>query len=643
MKRIVEINIFNFKAYFYPTTIKLDKGENLLIYGENGSGKSSLYKSLDFFFEQSIGREKTKFQANVHTGSKDGFVKLLFKDVDVLNSSQEESAAYSSTAMIESTFAPFVKSTARTKGFLDYTNLLNVYFNKKSGDNLFDLFLDLLSEITSIASRTPLTLREELDNFYGFTRGLKIRRGKKYDQIPNKLRTFENNFKRALDGLFVQLNRFLTIYFNELGVNLNYTLQPIKLDDKNSVSIAKIRAVLKLDVFKNGVMIDDYNQVLNEARLSAISTCIYLASIKNNPQAIEYKLLFLDDIFIGLDMGNRLPILKILQTEFEDYQIILSTYDRGWYNMARGVLSANTGFNWKFKEMFAGKELLPDGRVIMKPIIISDEGMLERARRFLYDTSCPDYPAAANYYRKTLEEQLPKYFPKVIMKDENYEDLAKYKIGLIIIKALRFCQMMPKYVYNLTSIIESLTELLGLLAPLLHPLSHYVPNAPVYKVELEKVDKALSDFLCDAHILNFDSNVRMILERNDILKLIIKGSSKWEYIYYIRLEEHLFLYRKVDEYELSESKCYICKMEGKKADGSQIQSISISKTSDLYSSVSYGNLKDLYEGTCRYLHSKNIEDVIVSSNYIDGFSYYNQIGKDINWEKLSLKLVLRES
>ena len=226
-----------------------------------------------------------------------------------------------------------------------------------------------------------------------------------------------------------------------MGVNLNYTLQPIKLDDKNSVSIAKIRAVLKLDVFKNGVMIDDYNQVLNEARLSAISTCIYLASIKNNPQAIEYKLLFLDDIFIGLDMGESFcRFLKILQTEFEDYQIILSTYDRGWYNMARGVLSANTGFNWKFIEMFAGKELLPDGRVIMKPIIISDEGMLERARRFLYDTSCPDYPAAANYYRKTLEEQLPKYFPKVIMKDENYEDLAKYKIGLIIIKALRFCQ-----------------------------------------------------------------------------------------------------------------------------------------------------------------------------------------------------------
>ena len=78
--------------------------------------------------------------------------------------------------------------------------------------------------------------------------------------------------------------------------------------------------------------------------------------------------------------------------------------------------------------MFAGKELLPDGRVIRKPIIISDEGRLERARRFLYDTSCPDYPAAANYYRKTLEEQLPKYFPKVIMKDENYEDLDKYKI-----------------------------------------------------------------------------------------------------------------------------------------------------------------------------------------------------------------------
>ena len=163
MKRIVEINIFNFKAYFYPTTIKLDKGENLLIYGENGSGKSSLYKSLDFFFEQSIGREKTKFQANVHTGSKDGFVKLLFKDVDVLNSSQEESAAYSSTAMIESTFAPFVKSTARTKGFLDYTNLLNVYFNKKSGDNLFDLFLNF-----EILLREPYSFPTGSDPYYSF-------------------------------------------------------------------------------------------------------------------------------------------------------------------------------------------------------------------------------------------------------------------------------------------------------------------------------------------------------------------------------------------------------------------------------------------------------------------------------------------
>lgn len=107
-----------------------------------------------------------------------------------------------------------------------------------------------------------------------------------------------------------------------------------------------------------------------------------------------------------------MPILKILQTEFEDYQIILSTYDRGWYNMARGVLSANTGFNWKFIEMFAGKELLPDGRVIMKPIIISDEGMLERARRFLYDTSCPDYPAAANYYRKHWKNNCQSIFQK---------------------------------------------------------------------------------------------------------------------------------------------------------------------------------------------------------------------------------------
>ena len=50
--RITEIEIKNFKAFYGTYRIDLHKaGKNLLVYGENGSGKSSLYFALKLFLE----------------------------------------------------------------------------------------------------------------------------------------------------------------------------------------------------------------------------------------------------------------------------------------------------------------------------------------------------------------------------------------------------------------------------------------------------------------------------------------------------------------------------------------------------------------------------------------------------------------
>ena len=54
--RITEIEIKNFRA-FYGCSYQIDlhkTGKNLLIYGENGSGKSSLYLALKLFLESYI-------------------------------------------------------------------------------------------------------------------------------------------------------------------------------------------------------------------------------------------------------------------------------------------------------------------------------------------------------------------------------------------------------------------------------------------------------------------------------------------------------------------------------------------------------------------------------------------------------------
>lgn len=46
MRRITKISIDNYRAYIEPLDLELPAGENLLVYGENGSGKSSLFKAL---------------------------------------------------------------------------------------------------------------------------------------------------------------------------------------------------------------------------------------------------------------------------------------------------------------------------------------------------------------------------------------------------------------------------------------------------------------------------------------------------------------------------------------------------------------------------------------------------------------------
>jgi len=47
------------------------------------------------------------------------------------------------------------------------------------------------------------------------------------------------------------------------------------------------------------------------------------------------RLLVLDDVLIGLDMSNRIPVLRLLEEEFKDWQVLLLPYDRVWFDLAR--------------------------------------------------------------------------------------------------------------------------------------------------------------------------------------------------------------------------------------------------------------------------------------------------------------------
>jgi hypothetical protein len=75
--------------------------------------------------------------------------------------------------------------------------------------------------------------------------------------------------------------------------------------------------------------------------------------IKRHPQLnIKSKILFLDDIFIGLDISNRLPLLEILKKHFSDYQIFITTYDKPWYEFIKATYLTHN-ISWKSFEFYA--------------------------------------------------------------------------------------------------------------------------------------------------------------------------------------------------------------------------------------------------------------------------------------------------
>ncbi len=77
--RITKIEIKNFRAFYGAYQIDLHKaGKNLLVYGENGSGKTSLYQALKRFLESSEGRHQFKPHQNIFN-SDEGYIKLHFR------------------------------------------------------------------------------------------------------------------------------------------------------------------------------------------------------------------------------------------------------------------------------------------------------------------------------------------------------------------------------------------------------------------------------------------------------------------------------------------------------------------------------------------------------------------------------------
>lgn len=614
MMKITKIELDNYRVYRYPTVIDIPKGENLLIYGENGSGKTSLAKSVINFFESSID-SAINFEHNFFCTEeeKEGRIKLTFSKISDPDSVPVQ-YVWSNNPTLCSNKEIFIKSAARIHGHINYSRLLKVYLHNGDNPNLFDLIvLELLGNYNPPSERSTIQyIYRQLENglFNVYTR-----KNRNHKAALAMLTTFESILRTTLDKCFERINEWLKTYFSHLQLRVEYELKPMEFSYGNKKSQWTWIRDLRLKVYNYDRNISQYNSILNEARLSAISMLLLLCSIYENPALCNYKFLYLDDAFIGLDNANRRQILSLLVKEFGNWQIFISTYDLTWYNAACEMLLNN----WIKLEIFEGMSI--DGNHPMT-IITKRNDSITNALRHIFDQHHPDYPAAANYLRKSVEEILITRFPSFALRDENYEIIPTYKLAGIISSLDEFLSQTDSYHPHQAVIKNCLSVIKSHLPTLLHPLSHYSTQTPIYKNELIEVIN---------HVIQLDKigreldycNIVVLKEKHMSFELKICGYSGWDFNYQLNLCQNLYLFKTGSDWSLSFCKVQTVRYFGNDAAGKKYDN-PIGKTNRLYNKMCYSSLKEAYDQILNYIiNEQQLKDVI-TANYIESISFINE-------------------
>lgn len=622
-KRITAIEINNYRGYFgkYKRII-MQNGENILIYGENGSGKSSLYKALNDFFSSSRN-PSIKFTKNSYNQNEIGEIDVEFSDFDNFgNIINGTNFTYQFTDTTFNHNVQFIQNAALVKGFLDYTDLLKIYFHDDPQPNLFNLVvLIILGDHIPISSGGHFKFKEKWNEIQNDLRKTYNRNSRKHKVALNFLPIFETQLRATLDEVFEKMNIFLRTYFIDFNIELEYILLPLKFNYVRRKTDWHTTTDLRLVVKNNGQILNTgYSNYLNEARLSAIAICMYLASLSVTNKNIDLKVLYLDDVFIGLDSGNRIPILNILRNEFSDYQKFISTYDRHWFELAKRQFQIYNEKSWKYIEMYVGHETISNGDKINKPIINTGLSYAEKGTAYLHHSSNPDYPAAANYYRKALEELISTFLPKYELADTECIQIPEYKLG----KLFERCYKALEKVNSSTTFIKRLQ---GYLFSLLHPLSHHEITSLIYKHELEDVEHTFYKLKEQLSLIDFKHNYKCIQERGSRLRIhfVINLSTNHIQNYELILKESLLLFKeKNNSLNITKSDCYICKLEGTKndnfANGKSSFKLSLKKDDPKFR---YSSLFDAVNNTYIHITTREGYNFVKPINYLDVVEYFN--------------------
>jgi AAA domain len=334
--RIKQLTLTDFRAFPGPSSASFDfDAKNLLIYGENGAGKSSVFHALREFFALKPSASLTSFKNVFSSQALDAVrIKVEFNDGknpaiwnvlpadDVI--SRYAANAFSLNGANFTEHHPSlvfggsdqrVVQAALRRACLDYRALLDTnYKHDNNNINLFEIAHErLLADFPVIVSGGQQKTIGELWRSVEQTSSSKpcastsgrLSRSLPYINAINACTEFNAGFKQALAALQPHISTLLSKL-----IGADVTVAPFNYAGVTYTAPRLIRdreiqgRQLILDVSYRNHKLTKPQHFLNEARLSAVALAMYLAgrlacTPTSTPNAL--KLLVLDDVLIGLD------------------------------------------------------------------------------------------------------------------------------------------------------------------------------------------------------------------------------------------------------------------------------------------------------------------------------------------------------
>lgn len=433
MPAINRIHICGFKAFPNDFELQLE-GKNLLMYGENGSGKSSIYYALHCMFQAPLKPDAGKkyfdpaseqHLKNLNNLDADSKIWIDFdgRHPFIYNIDKE---GYQFTLLGGKHPLP-----AQINGCFVNHQFLFHFFNFRNSQriNLFPVFIkDILPFCKD--DNTGLHIGEMYDEITASI----IKKGRHIhpDYISN-IEYFNKAVKKVVEDINIYASDRYNESFkdeddNELVIRLRYDSNFDKPEDDTNEYWLKYDNIIEL-VKENGEIKErksSYKKLnepfigleisekmpdgnlrkivkphtyFNEAKLTAIALAVRFALL-NIEKPADGRFLALDDMLISLDMSNRAKVVDFLLKISDKYKIYLFTHDKMFFEYFKHKIKKNQDA-WVYKEIYMDYD--------KTPYIRNSEDYLGQAEHYIKQH---EYEIAGNFLRKEAEAFCKDFLPK---------------------------------------------------------------------------------------------------------------------------------------------------------------------------------------------------------------------------------------